>query len=80
VIERKSVAGQGAAPGEKAFKEEEIHIPINEEEVKVTKHPVEKERVEVRKETHTDKKKISEELRSEDVEIEQTGEVQREKE
>jgi uncharacterized protein (TIGR02271 family) len=79
VIERKTPTGEALPTGEKIFKEEEMRIPVMEEEIRISKHPVEKERVEVRKETTTEKKKVSGEVRSEDIEIEDKGDLRHEK-
>jgi uncharacterized protein (TIGR02271 family) len=54
----------------KAFQEEDIRIPVKEEEVEVTKRPVVKEEVRVRKETRTENQPVSGEVRKEDVKIE----------
>lgn len=48
-----------------------------EEEVDVTKRPVKTGEVNIRKDAHTEEKEVSERLRKEDVEIEDTGEVER---
>jgi uncharacterized protein (TIGR02271 family) len=75
------VVTRGEASGEEpvsehAFKEEEISVPVMEEEVDVTKRPVKTGEVNIRKDAHTEEKEVSERLRKEDVEVEDTGEVE----
>lgn len=79
VIERKPGRGEDVSAEAGAFKEEEVRIPIREERVEVTKHPVEKERVEVRKEKHTERQTVGGEVKSEDIEVEDKGDVEHKK-
>jgi len=65
--------------GEKAFREEEIRIPVKEEEVEVTKRPVVKEEVRVRKETRTETQPVSGEVRKEEVKVEPEKPAQKKK-
>ncbi|MBD3239221.1 MAG: DUF2382 domain-containing protein [Chitinivibrionales bacterium] len=77
VVERKP-AREGEEPrGGEAFKEEETRIPVTEEEVEVSKHPVHKEDVEVRKEKRTEREPVKSEVRREDVELTDEGETRR---
>lgn len=74
VIERKPVNDSDRATDD--IKDEDtINIPIKEEQIEVTKKPVVKEEVEVRKEHHTDTKKVSEEVRHEELDVETDGDV-----
>jgi uncharacterized protein (TIGR02271 family) len=62
-----------AQPGEReesAFQEQEIRIPVREEEVEVTKRPVVKEEIRVGKETRTEEQEVSGEVRKERVKVE----------
>jgi uncharacterized protein (TIGR02271 family) len=52
------------------FREEDVTIPVLEEEVEVKKRPVVKEEVRARKETHTEPRDVSGEVRKEDIKIE----------
>ena len=55
--------------GERAFQEEDIRIPVTEEEVEVTKRPVVKEEVRVQKEARTETEPVSGEVRKEEVKV-----------
>ncbi len=70
IIERKPVAGRENDSADEAFREETIRIPVMEEEIEVIKRPVQRERVDIRKERHTEIRTVSGEIRREDVEIE----------
>lgn len=71
VIERVPASDVGTADtGVGAFHEEETRIPLMEEEVQVTKRPVVKEEVRARKQTRTEKRDVSGEVRKEDIEVE----------
>lgn len=71
VIERVPASDIGTADtGVGAFHEEETRIPLREEEVQVSKRPVVKEEVRARKQTRTEKRDVSGEIRKEDVEVE----------
>jgi uncharacterized protein (TIGR02271 family) len=63
---------RGEELGERAFREEDIRIPITEEEVEVTKRPVVKEELRVQKEKRTEQRDVTGEVRKEDVKIEQS--------
>jgi len=78
VIERVPAGQAGASDidetsSSSAFREEETRIPIMEEEVQVSKRPVVKEEVRARKQTRTEKRDVSGEVRKEDVEVERGG-------
>ena len=75
VIER--VPGQGRAAGDKKFEHEDIYIPLRREEAVVQKEAVVREQVRVQKTAHTDRQQVSEQVRKEDVEIEESGDASR---
>jgi uncharacterized protein (TIGR02271 family) len=82
VIERVPAGQAGAsdigeASSSSAFREEETRIPIMEEEVQVSKRPVVKEEVRARKQTRTEKRDVSGEVRKEDIEVERGGKSQK---
>jgi len=66
VIERRPVRRRGTEPVGKA---EEIRIPVREEKVRVTKEPVVKEEVAVRKRKVADTRKVSDTVRKERVKV-----------
>jgi uncharacterized protein (TIGR02271 family) len=70
---------QTAEMGGKAFQEEDIRIPVTEEEIEVTKRPVVKEEVRVQKEARTETQPISGEVRKEDVKVAPSKPVNKEK-
>jgi uncharacterized protein (TIGR02271 family) len=76
VIERVP-AGQGARPSDKAFKEEDIYVPLRREEAVVQKEANVREEVRLRKTSQTEGQQISDQVRKEDVEIEESGEASR---
>ena len=78
VIERRSVTG-GATGGE--IKAEEIRIPVKEEKVNVSKETVVKEEVNVGKRKVQDTKTVSDDVRVEELKVEEKGDakVRREK-
>jgi uncharacterized protein (TIGR02271 family) len=78
VIERVP-AGQ-AQPGDKAFNQQEIYIPLRREEPVVQKESRVTEEVRARKQTQTEKQTVSEQVRREDVQVERgsgSGQQQR---
>lgn len=75
VVERKSVDDKNRPATDDFDEDDSIHIPVKEEQIEVTKKPVVKEEVEVRKETHTDTKKVSEEVRHEELNVDTDGDV-----
>jgi uncharacterized protein (TIGR02271 family) len=74
VIERRAVSsGQASSTGIGA--NQEVRIPVTEEQVHVEKTPVVKEEVTVSKRTVTDTERVSGTLRKEEVKVEQKGNV-----
>lgn len=74
VIERRPARGKsGAKP---VGKSEEIRIPVSEEQISVTKTPVVKEEVTVRKRKVQEKKQVSDTVRSEEAVIDQEGKAE----
>lgn len=73
VIDRKPVRDGETVSDD--FDNDEIHIPIREEQVEVTKKPVVTEEVEIRKEKRTDTKHVSEDVRREELDVDTEGEV-----
>jgi uncharacterized protein (TIGR02271 family) len=76
VIERVP-AGQQGTSGQAAFSGEEVYIPLRREEVVIEKEARVREEVRVRKQSQTDEQQVSENVRREDLEIEETGEARR---
>lgn len=78
VIERTPVHGQVTDEGISATsirEGEEIRIPVREEQVDVTKQTVVNEEINVGKRVVQDTKKVSGQVRKEDVRVEQSGDV-----
>jgi uncharacterized protein (TIGR02271 family) len=77
VFER--VSGEAARAGEDegAFREEDIYIPLRREEAVVQKQTRVREEVRVGKRADVERESVSDEVRSEDVEIEETAETRR---
>lgn len=69
VVERVPVQGERAAGSEASFEEKEIRIPLSEERATVEKQPVVREEVRVGKKQVTDTKKFDEEVRREDLKV-----------
>jgi len=69
VIERVP-ADEPCRPGEKAFQQEEIYIPLRREEAVVQKEGHVTEEVRARKQTHTERQTISEQVRREEIQVE----------
>jgi uncharacterized protein (TIGR02271 family) len=65
IIERRPASGNAAEPPTE--KGTDLRIPLNKEEVKVTKEPYVKEELVVRKEPKTETKTVTETLRSERI-------------
>jgi uncharacterized protein (TIGR02271 family) len=72
VITRRDVSGN-RADGGAITGEEEIRVPVSEERVNVSKDTVVTGEVGVEKRTVTDMKTVSDDLRKEDVKVENTG-------
>jgi len=75
VIER--VPAGERATGGKEFQQEDIFIPLRREEAVVQKEGVVREQVRVRKTAQAEQQDISEQVRKEDVEIEESGDASR---
>lgn len=74
VIERVP-PGEAHAGRQEAFNEQEVFIPLRREEATVGKETVMREEVRVRKHQRTDRQDVSETVRREDLEVENTGEA-----
>lgn len=78
IVERRSIpVGREPQPGESDFKDSELTIPIMEEEVEIRKHPRIKEEVRIHKESRTEEKNVSGEVKKEDVRVEGENEKKR---
>lgn len=69
-VERRPVSGSGQRA---EIREDEIRVPITEEELVVEKRPVVKEELVIGKETKTEKQNVEADLRKERVDVERTG-------
>ncbi len=78
-IERHPV-GDGMHGREATFEEEEIRVPLSEEEAVVEKRPVAREELIVRKRPVEETEEIEADLRKERLEVERHGRVERERE
>src|SRR3712207_6427180 len=74
-VERVPVEGREASEAE--IGEDEVVMPVTEEEVVVEKRPVVKEEIRVRKDTVQDEQVVEEDVRREEVEIEDQTERRR---
>lgn len=72
-IERHPVTGNEPADG--TISDEEITIPITEEQIEVTKRPVVTDEVVINKETKKETKEVSETVRKEDLDVDTQGDV-----
>jgi len=70
IVERVPASEARNTDTESAFKEQEISMPIREEEIDINKRTVLKEEVKLSRQSHTEHQKVSGEVRREDVEIE----------
>jgi len=70
-------AGREVRPGEATFQENEVTIPIREEEVEVRKRPVVREEVRVSKTPRQEERVASAEVRKERAEVEEEGRIER---
>jgi len=70
VVERVPVSGEQPA-GTASFREQEIRIPLSEEKARVEKQPVVREEVRVSKKEVPDTESFKEEVRSEDLKVEE---------
>lgn len=77
-VERRPVDSSDRVAAEAAdLSDEEVRIPVSEEEVVVEKRPVVKEEVVVRKREHTDTEVVEEDVQRERVDVETRGDVSR---
>ena len=67
-VERVPVSGEAAAGAE--IGEDEIVVPITEEEVVVSKRPVVKEEIRIRKDVVEDTEVVEEDVRREEIDVE----------
>lgn len=72
VIEHVAIGRDATLTGDDAFVEETVDVPLYEEEVRVSKHPVVDEEVVVRTVAHSEDREGSAMLRHEEAEIEDT--------
>ena len=72
VIEHVAIGRDAALTGDDAFVEDTVDVPLYEEEVRVSKHPVVDEEVVVRTVAHSEDREGSAMLRHEEAEIEDT--------
>lgn len=74
VVERVPVQGeQAAGASEATFQNQEVRIPLSEERARVEKQPVVREEVRVGKKEVTDTEKFDEQVRSEDLNVEENA-------
>ena len=69
-VDRVPLKGDKGEASEAEIGEDEVRVPITEEEVVVEKRPVAKEEVRIRKDTVEDTEVVEEDLRREEVDIE----------
>ena len=62
----------GSPIGANAFREQTVDVPVSEEEIRVTKRPVVREELRVRRVSHEEQRDAAATLRHEEVEIEDT--------
>ena len=72
IIEHVAIGRDAALTGDDAFQEDTVDVPLYEEEVRVSKHPVLEEEVVVRTVAHSVDREGSAMLRHEEAEIEDT--------
>jgi uncharacterized protein (TIGR02271 family) len=75
-VERGPVQAGADVPAA-AFKEDEIRVPIYEEKVEVTKRPVVKEEIRIKKEAMQTEERVSATVKKEEAEIEGDDELER---
>jgi uncharacterized protein (TIGR02271 family) len=69
-VERVPASERTAQPGEASFREQDVSMPIREEEVEIQKRPVVKEEVRLQKERFTEQRAADADVRKERVELE----------
>jgi uncharacterized protein (TIGR02271 family) len=74
-VERVPVEGGEAVGAEARFEEDEIRVPVHEEEVEIGKRPRVKEEIRVSKTAHREERRAGAEVRREEVEIEKDGDL-----
>lgn len=79
VVDRVPAAGEAPPASAGAFVEREINVPIVEEEVTVTKRPVVREEVRVRKQQVQEQRAVSADVRHEEAHIEELEEQRRDR-
>jgi uncharacterized protein (TIGR02271 family) len=72
-VEHVPASERTAAPGDASFKQDTISVPIHEEEIEVTKRPVVKEEIRLRKERQVEQRAAEADLRKERVDVEGDG-------
>lgn len=75
-VERVPVEGR-AAPGDAAFQEGTVSVPVREEEVELRKRPVVKEEVRVSRTRRQEERRADADVRREEVRIDEAGDVER---
>ena len=73
VVERHKI--NNGSQSQEATKAEEMVIPISEEQIEVTKHPVVKEEVSINKQEVEDTKQVSETVKKEDITVGTEGTI-----
>lgn len=76
-VERVPTGERAASPGEGAFEQKTVSVPVHEEEVEIRKRPVVKEEVRLRKDRQVEQRAAEADLRKERVDIEGEGEAER---
>lgn len=71
VVERTPLQGEQAAGAEASFQDKEIRIPLSEERATVEKQPIVREEVRVGKKEVTETEKFDEQVRSEDLKVDE---------
>jgi len=81
VVERTPAGevGREATPSEARFEDKTVTIPVMEEKVEVTKRPIVKEEVHLKKEARTEQQTVSGEVKSEEAKIEGKEKVKKPK-
>ena len=74
-IERRPVKPGEKTTGNADMKEEDITIPVTEEQIEVTKRTVVTEEVNIKKDKEQEMKTVSEQVRKEDLDVESSGDV-----
>jgi uncharacterized protein (TIGR02271 family) len=72
IIEHVAIGRDAALTGDDAFKEDTVDVPLYEEEVRVSKHPILEEEVVVRTVAHSVDREGTAMLRHEEAEVEDT--------